>query len=185
METIMRIKVGLVLGLLLAVALAGCGKADGNEDGVASAGGTAAGATAQPSVDRAEMAKKFAACMKEQGVDVQMGSAEKGEGDPVRVSPGAGGEQDPKKVEAAMEKCKQYAPSGGDPSKVDPAQLEAQRKLAKCLRENGLPDFPDPDADGKISAQQGSGIDPHSDAFKAAQQKCQQLMGTPSPRATG
>jgi len=180
----MRIKVRLVLGLLLAVALAGCGKAGSTEDGVASAGGTAS-VTAQPSVDRAEMAKEFTACMKEQGVDVQMGSAEQGEGDPVRVSPGAGGEQDPKKVEAAMEKCKQYAPSGGDPAKVDPAQLEAQRNLAKCLRENGLPDFPDPDADGKMSAQQGSGIDPHSDAFKAAQRKCQQLMGTPSPKATG
>jgi len=182
----MRIKIGLVLGLLLALALAGCGKADNGDNGVATADGTAS-ATVQPSVDRAEMTRKFVACMKDQGVDVQMGSSEKGAGEPVQVDPGAGGAQDPKKVEAAMEKCKQYAPNGGEPPKADPAQLEAQRNFSKCMRENGVANFPDPDGSGSIAVQKDSGIDPESDGFKAAQQKCQQFMPTPgsSAKATG
>jgi hypothetical protein len=41
----------------------------------------------------------------------------------------------------------QSAPAGATPS---PAELEERRKSAKCMRENGVEDFPDPDANGHI-----------------------------------
>jgi len=38
--------------------------------------------------------------------------------------------------------------------------VEQMRKFSQCMRDNGLPDFPDPDADGRLRGvgheQQGS-----------------------------
>lgn len=52
------------------------------------------------------------------------------------------------------------------------------------MRSNGVPHFPDPSASGSISL--GPGIDPSSPAFKAAQAKCQKLLGggLPGPGST-
>ena len=60
----------------------------------------------------------------------------------VRIRAGEG--TDPEKVEAAMEACKQYAPNGGEPPKLNPEQLEQMRKFAQCMRDNGVRTFPDP-----------------------------------------
>ena len=54
-------------------------------------------------------------------------------------------------------------------------------RFAACMRQNGEPSFPDPNAQGQISV---SGIDPGSAQFQQAQQACRKLMphgGTPSP----
>jgi hypothetical protein len=51
------------------------------------------------------------------------------------------------------------------------------------MRSNGVPNFPDPNPGGGF--QFGAGIDPSSPAFRAAQAKCQKLMGgPPGPGAT-
>jgi hypothetical protein len=146
--------------IFLVLAAAGCQRHQNNGNGVASAGGTkSAGpqASARPSVDQAELARLFQQCMKDQ--------------------------PDPKKIEAAMQKCKQYAPNGGEPPKADPARTEAERKFAKCMRDNGVANFPDPDPNGGTRIDSKSGIDPNSDTFKAAQQKCQSLL--PGPGSSG
>ncbi len=71
--------------------------------------------------------------------------------------------------------------SGGDqddPAEAasDPAVLQAlQEKLpeyAKCMRENGVEDFPDPGADGTIQYYGNS--DPVE--FKSASEKCDDLL---------
>lgn len=46
-------------------------------------------------------------------------------------------------------------------------------KFAACMRANGVPNFPDPGANG---AFQASGIDPASSGFQTAQGKCRQYM---------
>jgi hypothetical protein len=46
-------------------------------------------------------------------------------------------------------------------------------KFAACMRANGVPNFPDPGANG---AFQASGIDPGSSGFQTAQGKCRQYM---------
>jgi hypothetical protein len=170
------------LVVFLVLAVAGCQRGNSGDNGVATAGGgSSAGPNATPSGDPAELARKFQECMKEQGVDVQL-AGPGGGGGPVRVSPGDGQQvPDQKKAEAAMEKCKQYAPNGGQPPKADPAQAEAMRTFAKCMRDNGVANFPDPASNGGIMIDEGSGIDPESDSFKAAQQTCQQFMPTPGP----
>jgi hypothetical protein len=46
--------------------------------------------------------------------------------------------------------------------------------MAQCMRAHGVPDFPDPDSSGRIAIQgsPGSGLDPSSPQFQAAQQAC-------------
>ena len=52
--------------------------------------------------------------------------------------------------------------------------------FAKCMRTNGVPNFPDPNPErgGLFSL---AGINPSSPAFRAAQEKCQKLMGGGPP----
>ena len=56
--------------------------------------------------------------------------------------------------------------------------------FAACMRKNGEPNFPDPNAQGQLSFGSGSGIDPSSPQFQQAQTACRKLLpnhGTPSP----
>ncbi len=53
--------------------------------------------------------------------------------------------------------------------------------FAKCMRSHGVPNFPDPDAQGKIVA---SGLDTGSSTFHAAANGCRHLLpngGQPTP----
>jgi hypothetical protein len=45
---------------------------------------------------------------------------------------------------------------------------------AECMRSHGVPEFPDPNANGTI--QLGSGVDPSSPTFASAQAHCQKLL---------
>jgi ubiquitin len=64
---------------------------------------------------------------------------------------GAGHEQqDDPQFRAAMEACRDLAPGGEHEQLADPAFVEQMREFSQCMRENGLPDFPDPDAQGRL-----------------------------------
>jgi hypothetical protein len=52
---------------------------------------------------------------------------------------------------------------------------------SRCMRENGVPKFPDPDANGNLSIIGGAGLDPNSPQFKAADKECEKYM----PRGGG
>jgi hypothetical protein len=159
--------------------LSGCGKA-ASGNGVASANG-GKGRSASPSASASKLGTqeamlKFAQCMREHGInmpDPQVQSSASGPGSvQVLVSPGS----DPAKAKAAQEACKQYMPSGGDAVKPDAQALEQLRKLAKCMREHGLPNFPDPEANGGLMLDEKSGIKPDDPKFKAAQEACKQYQ---------
>ncbi len=58
------------------------------------------------------------------------------------------------------------------------------RQFAACMRSHGVPNFPDPNAQGVISVNSSSGLDPGSPQFQQAQQACAKELpngGTPSP----
>jgi hypothetical protein len=55
-------------------------------------------------------------------------------------------------------------------------RLAAGRRYSACMRRNGVPQFPDPSADGGLVIQSGHGVDPGSPAFRAAQAKCGKLL---------
>jgi hypothetical protein len=60
---------------------------------------------------------------------------------------------------------------------------------SECMRSHGVPKFPDPDSQGHLMIRvgPGTGLDPNSPAFRAAQRTCQKLMpngGKPTPAQT-
>lgn len=58
------------------------------------------------------------------------------------------------------------------PSNPDLAALD----YAECMRSHGEPNFPDPQAGGGFVFKTGSGVDPSSPLFRAAQKQCAKFM---------
>jgi hypothetical protein len=57
-------------------------------------------------------------------------------------------------------------------------------QFSSCMRSHGVPNFPDPNAQGVISGNAGGGLDPGSPQFQKAQQSCAKFLpngGTPTP----
>jgi hypothetical protein len=168
----MRIRTALALGLLMT--LAGCAAETGG-DGVATAAGTPAAsstATATARPDDGDAPLKFAQCMREHGMswfpDPQPGAG----GLQIKVPAG----QDKSKVDAAMAACKKFLPNGGVPDRLDPAQLEQARQMSQCMRDHGITNFPDPDADGRMQLDgEKLGTGPGQPKFDAAEKACAQF----------
>jgi hypothetical protein len=58
--------------------------------------------------------------------------------------------------------------------------------VSTCMRSHGVPNFPDPGAGGGIQITPGSGLNPRTPAFQAAQKTCFKLLpggGPPKPSA--
>jgi hypothetical protein len=139
--------------LLVPLLLAACGQ---NSE----AGGSPA--------DEAEAGRAYAQCMRDNGV-------------PDFPDPDANGQlrgpaheqQDNPKFRAAQEKCRDLAP-GGEHQRSDPASVEQMRKFSQCMRDNGLPDYPDPDPDGRV---RGPGHEQQDNPkFRAAMEACRQQL---------
>lgn len=64
---------------------------------------------------------------------------------------------------------------GKPPQKPDPAKLE---KFSRCMRANGIADFPDPTGDGlQLQSSAGSDLDPNNPTFKSASKTCAKTTG--------
>jgi hypothetical protein len=110
----------------------------------------------------------YAQCMRNHGVDMP-DPTKKG----LSIKPNGGGPApDMRKVNAAMAACKSLLPPGANLVKPPANGVAELRALAKCMRANGIPKFPDPGADGQLMLDKNSGVDPTTAAFKAAQTKC-------------
>jgi len=174
--------------LACGLALSGCGKKP--DDGIASAGQNGVQpSSAAVSDDPQEKARQFAQCMRDQGIDMPDPEFTDDGGMSIQIGPGEGAKEDaqgiaPKedmaKFEAAHQACKQYMPNGGELGKPDPEMEAKMREFAKCMRENGVENFPDPQTEGGGIIIGGpnaeGGIDPSDPAFKAAQEKCAEFM---------
>jgi hypothetical protein len=172
-----RNRIGLGLGLLLVLTMAACGGADNKDGGVATVNGSGKPTSAANagSGSESEGALRFAKCMRENGVD--MPDPQVQAGGPIDLSLPEG--VDPNKADSAMQKCKPLLPNGGEPTKADPQVIEAQRKFAKCMRENGVSNFPDPGENGGIQMSAGPGLDPNDPKFQAAESACAKYQPKP------
>jgi hypothetical protein len=57
--------------------------------------------------------------------------------------------------------------------------------FSQCMRSHGVPNFPDPNAQGDLAIGPSSGLDPGSAKFQAAQRACQKTLpngGQPTPQ---
>jgi hypothetical protein len=68
------------------------------------------------------------------------------------------------------------ATGGGAASPGSGSPEAALLAFAKCMRSNGMSNFPDPSGSGGFRFRRGAGIDPSSPAFKAAQAKCKKFQ---------
>jgi hypothetical protein len=119
--------------------------------------------------DEAEAGRAFSQCMRDNGLP------DFPDPDPDGQLRGPAHEQqsDPK-FRAAQEKCRDLAPGGEHQNTGDPASVEQMRQFSQCMRDNGLPDFPDPDPDGQL---RGPAHEQQSDPkFRTAQEKCRQKL---------
>lgn len=157
--------------LLLLAALAACGAGGEEGPGVATVGNAATASASPdpsaPAADEEERKRQFTQCMREEGIDLPDA---KGPGEDVRAT------GDKRRMQQAMEKCRKYLPNGGEPEKPSAEDLEKLREYAKCMRENGLPSFPDPDPDsGSFKNEMGSSDITKKD-IEAADEKCRDRL---------
>lgn len=169
-----RLFVGALLVAGLALGAVGCGS-DGTVPGVATAGGATGSPTSSASapVDEKDAALAYARCMRGNGVP-NFPDPDVGDHGEMRVTIPDG--TDKTAVDRAVEKCRHLLPNGGEPGKADPEQVEKLREYAKCMRANGVPGFPDPTGGGLQIDGGKLGVDPQGATFKAAEEKCKNLL---------
>ncbi|MER5204997.1 hypothetical protein [Streptomyces sp. NPDC002825] len=128
--------------LILALGLGGCSSdGDGATRSEPSTGSSSA--SAAPSSGASQGSADWAAyydCLDAQGLKLQDTGGEK------RVDKDA---NKPEAIAAAEKACAGKQPGKGQ---VDPARLEAAKKLSACMRKEGIADYPDPDpATGEVA----------------------------------
>jgi hypothetical protein len=104
--------------------------------------------------------------------------------------------------QAAQQACQRLLPTGGSlhqeeyqcmqnsdcPSALVQQMLTADRKLARCMRSHGVPNFPDPttDSNGPVFNITNAGISDaasHTSQFEAKLDECARLAGGNAPES--
>ncbi len=146
--------------LALAIAALGAIACVAEDDGHGIATGSSPGQTDAPSATASQNPQRFAACLRERGIDV----ADPAPGEQVEIP-----EKDDR-TRAALRFCAEFAPPNQNEERaIDPA---AARAYAGCIRGKGFPDFPDPDANGPRIPKDL--ID--DERFKTADRECSALL---------
>jgi hypothetical protein len=108
----------------------------------------------------------------------------------ISISSASGLDPGSAKFQSAQRACAKLLPGGGRPP--SPAQQAAMQRQAlrfsACMRGHGEPNFPDPDfKNGGVGIHigAGTGIDPRSPQFQAAQKACQAELPGLKTRTAG
>jgi hypothetical protein len=162
----------------LAVLSAGCGVS--GSPGAAGSGSTtgnrtSASSTASPGGVMAQFLS-YTRCMRDHGVpDFPDPVTSPGGGVAFQINGGPGSDlnRNNASFKAAEEVCRSLLPGGEQPPPVSAQQLAAEVRWARCVRSHGLPNFPDPDAQGAFDS---SRFDESSPAFQTASNACKSLQ---------
>jgi hypothetical protein len=166
-----------VLVPLVLVSVAACGK-PADQKSVASAGGRA---TPSPTAGLSflDQGIRYARCMRDNGLpgypDPEV------TGDNVRIRGIDKTTVDTAVLARAQQACRSLRPLLTGPDGAQKAA--AARYEAQCMRQHGVPDYPDPDPDGHAELPDAVRQNPRFDAAKTT---CRDLTRsfTPSPAAT-
>jgi hypothetical protein len=116
---------------------------------VAGCGNSSAG-TGNGTASIHEKAVKFAECMRNNGVSAFPDPNASGALTIDGVLNGSSLDPNSAAWKTAIGACKDLEPPGFTGTKVTPQQRTARLKFAQCVRDNGVPDFPDPTPDGPL-----------------------------------
>jgi hypothetical protein len=156
----------------LAMAAAGCGGSSGSH--VARLGSTTTQSKSSPPATSTpqEGAVAFAGCVRSHGVPNWPDPNSSGVFDKSKLTPQQLGASSAR-VQAAQAACQHLLPSGSAPNAAQVEQVRAlSLEFAQCVRSRGVPNFPDPDSDGRIPDPATVGINQGSPKFEAANQAC-------------
>jgi hypothetical protein len=125
-----------------------------------------------------EKALKFAECMRNNGVSAFPDPPASGALTIDGIANGSSLDPNSAAFTQAISACQELEPAGFMGQKVTPKQADARLKFAHCMRDHGVPDFPDPAPGGPLIDTNRipslAGKDPRTDSgFKAAAQTCQ------------
>ncbi len=166
---------------------AACG-GGGHSSAVAHVGtttSTTAGATANQSPlggSTYEKAVQYAQCMRKNGVPSFPGPNANGDF-LFKGGPGGNGvNPNSAQFQAAEKACKPLAPAAPTPAQANDFMAQAL-KFSACMRQNGVPNFPDPKENGGRVAMTITGINPNTLQFEKAMQACRSLLPAGGPQA--
>jgi hypothetical protein len=157
-----------VIGIVTFLLAAGC-----------SGGGRSAGPSASPSANIHASALEYAKCLRANGYPDFP--------DPIQDE--QGGWTFPESAPNVKPDPEVCLPLGrnlkdlirADQEKVTAAQMAQRREFAKCMRENGLPNFPDPDAEGQFTWPDGQAPAKDDQSMLQAEQTCQHYLPPKNP----
>jgi hypothetical protein len=136
-----------------------------------------------PAADKNKQALlDYAKCMRENGIDMPDPQFDGGR---VTMRTGSPGRKlDPDKMRTAEKACAKYQEAIEPPEMSDEDRAEfkeAALENARCMRENGVPDFPDPsfDENGGAQVRISKELNPESAAFQKAIKACEKTMPQP------
>jgi hypothetical protein len=81
--------------------------------------------------------------------------------------------------QAALQACKKYSPAGNLSAAQSAAQNAKGVEFSQCMRSHGVPNYPDPisgPTGGQAINLHGTGIDPSSLIYQAANSACQKVV---------
>lgn len=164
-----------------AVALAACGSSSSSINSAGSSASAASGgSSASAQTANSNKLEQFSQCMRAHGVPSFP--------DPVngrlnlRVTKGGSLDPNSAAFKSAEQACKSLAPPGiADNGQPSPQTQSAQLKFVGCMHSHGVPNFPDPQANGAMIIKSGNGVDPNSPTFQSALKTCRNLL----PGGTG
>src|SRR5262249_55707021 len=138
MRTTLRPLTALAMVAMVVVISAGCGGT--HSSGAASTTDTASksSTTSDKNATGRDKAVKFAACMRENGYADFPDPKASGE------FPDFGISVSPAVWTRALGACKELQPPGSFSAHLNPKQMSAALKFARCIRAKGVKDFPDP-----------------------------------------
>ncbi len=152
--------------IAIAALMSGCGSSASAGTGGGGSGNTAAST---------QQAVKFAQCMRSNGVSNFPDPSASGKLTIDAVANGSSLNTNAPAFKQALSACKGLEPAGFTGGTRSSQQQAAGLKFARCIRSNGVPDFPDPLPNGPLidtnripSANEPGGMS----ALHAAMQKC-------------
>ncbi|HTX09536.1 MAG TPA: hypothetical protein VME22_13040 [Solirubrobacteraceae bacterium] len=153
--------------IAMAALISGCGSS--------APSGTGAG---NSTTANAAKAVKFARCMRKNGVSQFPDPSASGNLTIDAIANGTSLNTNTPAFAQALDACKELEPAGFTGSKRSSQQQNAALQFARCMRQNGVPDFPDPTPNGPLidtnlipSTQRAGGMS----ALNAARQKCSSI----------
>jgi hypothetical protein len=126
----------------------------------------------QTSPDQQDAALAYAQCMRDNGY-AEFPDPVPGEGIRFLIKPG-----DAPRFQKAASACRNLVPEGLRDDEIAPEELEGLVKLAQCVRDNGIPNFPDPNATGSFDLHE-LGIGPGDKRLDTAMAACRDKTGLP------